>query len=187
MVQRRAKRPPQQEVGGGSGHSSQGGYTLLAAVSRPFCVAGGFWCVLTNLAHHVAHRAAAFLRSAWGRSAWGRSACLGAFLHCSANRANLIYNRIFRAFAHPEMHKVGAWGLRRPRALTMMFSLFWRRPPQKREKGDFVCFGCELRTREFVRSPPVEGGCAHRPPERESRGSCALIFALRCPWVERVR
>ena len=25
-------------------------------------------------------------------------------------------------------------------------------------------------------SPPVEGGCAHRPPGRESRGSCALIF-----------
>ena len=32
------------------------------------------------------------------------------------------------------MRKVVAWGLRRPRALTMMFSLFWRRPPKKNEK-----------------------------------------------------
>ena len=37
------------------------------------------------------------------------------------------------------MRKVGAWGARRPRALTTMFSLFWRRHPKKREKGDFVC------------------------------------------------
>ena len=39
-----------------------------------------------------------------------------------------------------------------------------------------------------VRSPPppVGGGCAHRPPGRELRGCCALIFVLRCPWMERV-
>ena len=63
-------------------------------------------------------------------------------LHCPGHRANSsIYNRIFRVFAlyaQPEMRKVGAWGVRRPRALTTMFSLFWRRPPPKREKGDFV-------------------------------------------------
>ena len=54
------------------------------------------------------------------------------------------------AFAHPKTRKVGAWGLRRPRALTTMFSLFWRRPPKKREKGDFVSKSSVLRTREFV-------------------------------------
>ena len=67
----------------------------------------------------------------------GRPNCKGVAI-CSANRANSIFNRLFRAFAHPKMRKVGAWGLRRPRALTTMFSLFWRRPPKKREKGDFV-------------------------------------------------
>ena len=62
----------------------------------------------------------------------------------SANRANSmansIYNLIFRAFAHPETRKVGAWGLRRPRAFTMVLLLFWRRPPSpKREKkGDLT-------------------------------------------------
>ena len=44
--------------------------------------------------------------------------------HCSGNRANSIYNRIFRAFAHPEVAPrsaqswclvLGAWGVRRPR------------------------------------------------------------------------
>ena len=39
-------------------------------------------------------------------------------------------------------------------------------------------------TNSLVRpSRPVGGGCANRPPGRESRGSCALIFAPRCPWV----
>ena len=44
------------------------------------------------------------------------------------------------------MRKVGAWGLRRPRALTTMFSLFWRRHPPKRETGDLCEKGayCEL-------------------------------------------
>ena len=36
------------------------------------------------------------------------------------------------------MRKVLAWGLRRPRALTMMFSLFWRRHPQN-EKRAILC------------------------------------------------
>ena len=33
----------------------------------------------------------------------------------------------------------------------------------------------------------VEGGCAHLPPGRESRGGCALLFVPRCPWSRGLR
>ena len=59
---------------------------------------------------------------------------------CSANRANPVYNFIFArsrcTFAHPGMRKVGAWGLRRLRALTIMFLLFWPRPPPPNQRPE---------------------------------------------------
>ena len=59
------------------------------------------------------------------------------------------------------MRKVGAWGVRRPRALTTMFSLFWRRPPQKNEKRAILCEkGARAQGRGGLRmrhQPPVQG------------------------------
>ena len=44
----------------------------------------------------------------------------------------------FRAIAHLKVRNVGAWGLRRPRALETTFSNLWRRPP-KNEKNAILC------------------------------------------------
>ena len=44
---------------------------------------------------------------------------------CSGNRAYFFITVFFRAIAHPKARQVGAYGLRRPRALTAMFSLFF--------------------------------------------------------------
>ena len=44
---------------------------------------------------------------------------------CSGDRAHSTYNRIYVRPCSPKVQKVGAWGLRRPCALTTMFSLFW--------------------------------------------------------------
>ena len=72
--------------------------------------------------------------------------------HCSGNRANSIYNCLFARSRTPQMRKVGAWGVRRHvrSRLCWRFFGFWRRRQKKREKGDFVCKRCVLRTRGFV-------------------------------------
>ena len=78
----------------------------------------------------------------------------GAFLKvakCSGNRANSIYNRIFARSRTPKCAKLvlGASAVHvRSRLCSRFFGVG---PPKKREKGDFVCKRCVLRTREFVK------------------------------------
>ena len=57
---------------------------------------------------------------------------------------------------------------------------------KKRKTRFCVMKKCILQTRIVCPPPPAGGGCAHRSPGREPRGCCAILFAPRCPWMERV-
>ena len=113
---------------------------------------------------------------------------------CSGDRGlNELHNReIDLAIAHPKVLEVGPGGslVHVRSALGAGFRDFGH---QKREK--WAIWGAEIHTdcklgyllKESVRPHPLEVGVpTYRPPGRESRGCCAILFVPRCPWAERV-
>ena len=56
----------------------------------------------------------------------------------SCRERSLHNGSYFRAITHPEVRKVGPWGLPRSCALATMFSFFWSWAQKKGEKCDFV-------------------------------------------------